>query len=50
MQQPIRFEENLYFVNEHINTIESGLALKIDSHIFFDKIVEDIFFRGYESE
>ncbi len=44
MQQPIRFEENLYFLNEYLNAIEAGLELKIDGHIYFDKVVEDIFF------
>ncbi len=44
MQQPIRFEENLYFLNEYLNAVESGLELKIDAHIYLDKVVEDIFF------
>jgi hypothetical protein len=44
MGQTIHFEEDLYFLNELLNTLESGIALNLDRLFFFDKIIEDIFF------
>jgi hypothetical protein len=44
MGQTIHFEEDLYFLNELLNTLEGGISLNLDRLFFFDKIIEDIFF------
>lgn len=44
MGQTIHFEEDLYFLNELLNTLDGGVALNLDRLFFFDKIIEDIFF------
>jgi hypothetical protein len=44
MRQTINFEDNLYFINEFVNTLEQGLDLKLDARFFFDKYIEDLFF------
>lgn len=44
MRQTINFEDNLYFINEFVNTLEQGIELKLDARFFFDKYIEDLFF------
>lgn len=44
MRQTINFEDNLYFINEFVNTLEQGLDLNLDARFFFDKYIEDLFF------
>jgi len=44
MGQTIHFEEDLYFLNELLNTLDGGITLNLDRLFFFDKIIEDIFF------
>ncbi len=44
MDDTIFYDENLFYLNEIINTIEHGFRLAIQPQLFSNKIVEDIFF------
>lgn len=40
----IYYDENLFYLNEIINTIATGLRLNLQASIFAEKLVEDILF------
>ncbi len=44
MSAKVHYEDNLFFVQSILRTIEAGLRLDIDPEFFYDKILEDIFF------
>jgi len=44
MAAKINYEDNIFFLNTLVSTLNTGLSLDIDPEYFRDKIVEDIFF------
>ncbi|MFW6363371.1 MAG: hypothetical protein ACOC0D_05950 [Spirochaeta sp.] len=40
----INYEDNIFFLNSLIKTLQKGMNLEIDSDYFRDKILEDILF------
>jgi hypothetical protein len=44
MAVKIHYEDDLYFLQSHIKTLQSGIELEIDTDLFGEKIIEDIFF------
>ncbi len=44
MPVKVHYDDNLYYVQSIMRTIEAGLRLDIDLEYFYDKILEDIFF------
>lgn len=47
MDDTIYYDENLFYLNEVINTIADGLRLDLESSIFVDKIVDDVLFTEH---
>ncbi len=44
MPVKVHYDDNLYYVQSILRTVEAGLRLDIDLEYFYDKILEDIFF------
>ncbi len=44
MDETIYYDENIFYINEIINTIAGGFKLDLMSRLFADKIVEDVLF------
>ena len=44
MEDTIYYDENLFYVNEIINTVGDGFRLDLHASIFLDKVVEDVLF------
>lgn len=44
MPAKIHYEDNLFFLHSILRTVESGLRLDIDPHLFRDKVLEDVLF------
>ena len=44
MKDTIYYDENLFYINDIVNTISRGLRLDLDPDLFVDKFVEDILF------
>lgn len=44
MAARINYEDNIYYLDTLVSTIQTGLSLDIDPEYFRDKIVEDLFF------
>lgn len=44
MSAKVHYEDNLFFLQSILRTVEAGLKLDIDPEFFHDKILEDIFF------
>lgn len=44
MDETIYFDENLFYLNEIINTIADGVRLDLETSLFSDKIVSDVLF------
>ena len=44
MTEKIYYDDNLYYLNELIQTMHNGIQLDLDAAMFLDKIVEDILF------
>ncbi|GAB6091368.1 hypothetical protein [Spirochaeta dissipatitropha] len=40
----INYEDNIFFINSQIKTLQKGLNLEIDPEYFRDKLIDDIFF------
>ena len=44
MAEKLYYDDNIFYLNEVITTIDDAIRLDIDSGLFLDKIVEDILF------
>ncbi|AFG38050.1 hypothetical protein [Spirochaeta africana] len=44
MGYKINYEDNIFFLNSQIKTLQRGMNLEIDPEFFRDKIVEDLLF------
>ena len=44
MEDTIYYDENLFYINDIINTISRGLRLDLEPDLFIDKFVDDILF------
>ena len=44
MAEKIYYDDNIFYLNEILKTLDDGLHLDIDADLFLDKIVEDILF------
>ena len=44
MAEKLYYDDNIFYLNEIITTIDDALKLDIDSDLFLDKVVEDILF------
>ncbi len=44
MTEKLYYDDNIFYINEIITTIDDAVQLDIDSGLFLDKIVEDILF------
>ncbi len=44
MAEKLYYDDNIFFLNEIITTIEGALKLEIDSGLYLDKLVDDILF------
>ena len=44
MNERFNYDDNIFFLNSIIKTLDNGFFLDIDANYFTDKIVEDLFF------
>ena len=44
MAEKVYYDDNIFYLNEIIATIDDAVKLDIDSELFLDKVVEDILF------
>ena len=44
MAEKLYYDDNIFYLNEIITTIDDAIHLDIDSGLFLDKLVEDILF------
>jgi len=44
MVKKTHYTDNLFFINEKIKALETGLKLKLDAPLFFDNIIENTMF------
>ena len=44
MAEKLYYDDNIFYLNEIITTIEDALKLEIDSGLYLDKLVDDILF------
>lgn len=44
MAKRINYGDSIYLIHEMIRTIQCGLALEIESSVFNEKLIDDIFF------
>jgi len=42
--EKLKYDDNIFYLNEIITTIENAIKLEIDSDLYLDKLVEDILF------
>ena len=44
MAEKLYYDDNIFYLNEIITTIEDALKLEIDSGLYLDKLVDDLLF------